>query len=140
MRAYLTGGTGFVGAWLLRHLADSGDTATAPGPEVDVTDPALLAADLQAARADVVYHLAALTHVGHSWNDPSETFRVNAMGTLNLLEAAAHCEVPPVVVLVSSAEVYGPASDGAPLDDPTVLHHHHLVAYETHHGEVVRDE
>jgi GDP-4-dehydro-6-deoxy-D-mannose reductase len=121
VRAYLTGGTGFVGAWLLRHLADSGDTATAPGPEVDVTDPALLAADLQAARADVVYHLAALTHVGHSWNDPSETFRVNAMGTLNLLEAAAHCEVPPVVVLVSSAEVYGPASDGAPLDEQAEL-------------------
>ena len=121
MRAYLTGGTGFVGAWLLRHLADSGDTATAPGPEVDVTDPALLGADLQAAGADVVYHLAALTHVGHSWNDPSETFRVNAMGTLNLLEAAAHCEVPPVVVLVSSAEVYGPASDGAPLDEQAEL-------------------
>jgi GDP-4-dehydro-6-deoxy-D-mannose reductase len=121
MRAYLTGGTGFVGAWLLRHLADSGDTATAPGPEVDVTDPALLAADLQGATADVVYHLAALTHVGHSWNDPSETFRVNAMGTLNLLEAAARCEVPPVVVLVSSAEVYGPASDGAPLDEQAEL-------------------
>jgi len=121
VRAYLTGGTGFVGAWLLGHLADFDDTALAPGPEVDVTDLALLAPDLQAAMPDVVYHLAALTHVGRSWSDPSETFRVNAMGTLNVLEAAARCEVPPVVVLVSSAEVYGPASDGTPLDEQAEL-------------------
>jgi GDP-4-dehydro-6-deoxy-D-mannose reductase len=121
VRAYLTGGTGFVGAWLLRHLADAGDTALAPGPEVDVTDLALVIADLRAARPDVVYHLAALTHVGRSWSDPSETFRVNAMGTLNVLEAATRCEVPPVVVLVSSAEVYGPARDGTPLDEHAEL-------------------
>ena len=49
MRAYLTGGTGFVGAWLLRHLAEVGDTAVAPGPEVDVLDLDLLAGDLEAA-------------------------------------------------------------------------------------------
>ena len=89
VRAYLTGGTGFVGAWMLRHLSETGDTAVAPGPDVDVTDLALLAADLQAALPDVVYHLAALTHVGRSWSEPAETFRVNALGTLNLLEAAA---------------------------------------------------
>ena len=121
VRAYLTGGTGFVGAWLLRHLADAGDTAIAPGPEVDVTDPALFAPDLREASPDVVYHLAALTHVGRSWSEPSETFRVNAMGTLNVLEAAARCDVPPVVVLVSSAEVYGPARDGTPLDEQAEL-------------------
>ncbi len=121
MRAYLTGGTGFVGAWLIRHLSEVGDTAVAPGPEVDVTDLAALAEDLQAALPDVVYHLAALTHVGRSWSEPAETFRVNALGTLNLLEAAARCEAPPVVVLVSSAEVYGPASDSHPLDEQAEL-------------------
>lgn len=121
MRAYLTGGTGFVGAWMLRHLSETGDTAVAPGPDVDVTDLALLAADLQAALPDVVYHLAALTHVGRSWSEPAETFRVNALGTLNLLEAAPRCEVPPTVVLVSSAEVYGPANDGKPLDEQAEL-------------------
>ena len=55
-----------------------------------------------------------LTNVGQSWADPSETFRVNAIGTLNLLEAAARVRVPPTVVLVSSAEVYGPCSDATP--------------------------
>ena len=121
MRAYLTGGSGFVGYWLLRHLSDAGDTAAAPGPEVDVTDPALITADLAAVVPDVVFHLAALTHVGQSWHEPAETFRVNAMGTLNLLEAAAACEVPPVVVLVSSAEVYGPAPGAAVLDEHAEL-------------------
>jgi len=121
VRAYLTGGTGFVGDWLLRHLSDAGDTCIAPGPEIDVTDPALIAADLKAALPDVVYHLAALTHVGQSWLEPAETFRVNAMGTLNLLEAAASCEVPPVVVLVSSAEVYGPAPATETLDEHAEL-------------------
>jgi GDP-4-dehydro-6-deoxy-D-mannose reductase len=121
VRAYLTGGSGFVGAWLLRHLSDVGDTAVAPGPEVDVTDLALLAPHLEAAAPEVVFHLAALTHVGRSWSEPGETFRVNAMGTLNLLEAAARCEVPPMVVLVSSAEVYGPAKDAKPLDEQAEL-------------------
>jgi GDP-4-dehydro-6-deoxy-D-mannose reductase len=121
VRAYLTGGTGFVGAWLLRHLAEEGDTALAPGPEVDVTELDLLAADMAAGAPDVVYHLAALTHVGRSWSDPAETFRVNALGTLNLLEAAARLAVPPVVVLVSSAEVYGPAGDAGALDEEAEL-------------------
>ncbi len=121
VRAYLTGGTGFVGEWLLRHLADEGDTAIAPGPEVDVTVPALIADDLKQATPDVVYHLAALTHVGQSWREPAETFRVNAVGTLNLLEAAAACDSPPVVVLVSSAEVYGPAPDSETLDEHAEL-------------------
>ena len=121
MRAYLTGGSGFVGAWLLRHLTDVGDTTFAPGPETDVTDLGLLGADMAAASPDVVYHLAALTHVGQSWNEPAETFRVNAIGTLNTLEAAERCEVPPVVVLVSSAEVYGPASGDEALDEHAEL-------------------
>lgn len=121
MRAYLTGASGFVGTWLQRHLAACGDSVTAPGPSLDVTDPAGIAEDLRSCAPEVVYHLAALTHVGRSWDEPAETFRVNAMGTLNVLEAASACHAPPLVVLVSSAEVYGPAPDGTPLDEHAEL-------------------
>jgi len=59
-----------------------------------------------------VYHLAALTHVGRSWDDPAEVLHVNATGTLYVLEAARACASVPRVLLVSSAEVYGVVPEG----------------------------
>ena len=107
MRAYVTGGSGFVGTWLRAFLAEAGDDVVATGAEVDVTDPAALEAALVDARPDAVYHLAGLAHVGRSWDEPTEYFRVNAGGTLNVLEAARRCPGLPTVLVVSSAEVYG---------------------------------
>ena len=122
MRAYVTGGSGFVGTWLRAHLVDAGDEVVATGAEVDVTDTEAIAAALAQARPDAVYHLAGLAHVGRSWQDPVGYFRVNAAGTLNVLEGARRCSSPPRVVVVSSAEVYGavrpeqlPVGEGEPL-------------------------
>ena len=74
------------------------------------------------AAPEVVYHLAALTSVGRSWNDPAEVLRVNATGTLYVLEAARACAHQPRVLVTSSAEVYGavpqerlPVTEDAPL-------------------------
>lgn len=108
MRAFVTGGHGFVGTWLRRHLDAEGDDVVAPtGEEMDVTDEAAVAAAVTDAEPGVVYHLAGLAHVGRSWQEPAEFLRVNAGGTLNVLEAARRCATPPRVVVVSSAEVYG---------------------------------
>ncbi len=107
MRAFVTGGHGFVGTWLRRHLAEQGDEVVAPGSEVDVTDPGALRPALERAGAEVVYHLAGLAHVGRSWEEPEEFLRVNAGGTLNVLEAARRAAPPPRVLVISSAEVYG---------------------------------
>ncbi len=107
MRAYLTGGRGFAGSWLRRHLHESGDEVLGGEHEVDVTDAEAIASSLAAAQPHVVFHLAGLSHVGRSWDNAASTFQVNAVGTLNVLEAAARCKAVPRVVLVSSAEVYG---------------------------------
>jgi len=122
VRAFVTGGHGFVGGWLLQHLEAAGDEVVAPPPSVDVTDGPGLSAAMAGARPEAVYHLAGFTHVGQSWDAPEETFRVNALGALNLLEAARHCPSPPKVLLVSSAEVYGQVdADQLPITETTPL-------------------
>jgi len=107
VRAFVTGGQGFVGTWLQDHLRESGDDVDVADSELDIADVEGLRRALVDAAPDAVYHLAAFTHVGQSWGAPEEVFRVNAVGTLNLLEAARRCASPPRVLLTSSAEVYG---------------------------------
>ena len=107
MRALITGADGFVGRHLTAHLAESGDQVTGVDRECDVTDQGSVLAALERARPEVIYHLAALTHVGDSWDNPVGFTRVNVLGTKNVLDAA-HSVVPEAtVVLVSSADVYG---------------------------------
>jgi GDP-4-dehydro-6-deoxy-D-mannose reductase len=110
LRAAVTGARGFVGPHLIAHLEASGDAVTGldrRGPEpFDVTDADAVRGALQRVQPDVVYHLAALSHVGDSWQAPTLAFRVNAEGTLNVLRACIDLKVPRVVV-VGSAEEYG---------------------------------
>jgi GDP-4-dehydro-6-deoxy-D-mannose reductase len=106
VRALVTGAGGFVGPYLLDHLRASGDDVGGTDLEVDITDPASIRAALEEARPEVVYHLAALSHVGTSWDAPVDVFRVNVEGTLNVLLAALEAGVQRVL-LIGSAEEYG---------------------------------
>lgn len=117
MRALLTGASGFVGGWLREYLEAQGDEVVALAESIDIRDAAAVATALGEQRPEAVYHLAALTHVGRSWDEPAETFSVNAMGTLNVLEAARRAAEPPVVLLISSAEVYGSVGDAPVRED-----------------------
>ena len=125
MRAAVTGSSGFVGSHLVPFLRSHGDdvvTIDRTGtPPVDVTDAAEVREVLRAARPDAVYHLAALSHVGQSWDAPEVVFRVNAVGALNVLRACADTGVERVLV-AGSADVYGvvgpedlPLTEAAPI-------------------------
>ena len=110
MKAAVTGSSGFVGSHLVPYLRSRGDdvvTIDRSGtPPVDVTDAVEVREVLRAARPDAVYHLAALSHVGESWDAPEAVFRVNAAGALNVLRACADAGVERVLV-AGSADVYG---------------------------------
>lgn len=107
MRALITGAGGFVGGWLAEHLEDCGDEVVRVDIEVDVADQAAFDPVMAAARPDAVYHLAARTHVGESWDVPGEVLRVNVLGTASVLAAARRLPESPKILVVSSAEVYG---------------------------------
>jgi GDP-4-dehydro-6-deoxy-D-mannose reductase len=108
VRALITGAAGFVGRHLTTHLESLGDEVAG----VDRHDgPDLLDADGWAAlvhriRPDAVYHLAGQSDVGGSWSTPRDTFRINAEGTLAVLQACISAGVDRVLA-VSSADVYG---------------------------------
>jgi GDP-4-dehydro-6-deoxy-D-mannose reductase len=111
----VTGAQGFVGGHLLAQLGGRGLPV-----DVDVTDAKAVARAVAATAPAAVVHLAALSSVGASWEDAGETWRVNTVGTVNVLEAV-RVERPETRVLVASTgEVYGraeqvPTPEDAPL-------------------------
>ncbi len=123
MRTLITGGRGFVGTYLREHLEECGDEVVlldrSDGFDVSDHDATRLA--FINAGAEVVYHLAAFTHVGESWTSPSAVLRVNVEGTFNVLEAARASGARRVIV-VGSAEEYGRVDEArAPLREDTPL-------------------
>ena len=117
MRALVTGAAGFVGRHLCGYLRSCGDEVVgadrAPFDDVivvDITDAAAVEQTFADVAPDVVYHLGGWSDVGASWTAPVEAYRVNAEGTLNVLEAARHHSVGRVMV-VSSADIYGVVPD-----------------------------
>jgi GDP-4-dehydro-6-deoxy-D-mannose reductase len=90
--------------------------------ETDVADGAAVRRVMADVAPEAVYHLAAMTHVGESWENPSEVLRVNVLGTAEILAAARATGGNARVLVVSSAEVYGVVTpDQLPLgeDIPT---------------------
>jgi GDP-4-dehydro-6-deoxy-D-mannose reductase len=118
MRALLTGGNGFVGRHLAEHLRHEGDEVTVLDLPDDITDGAVVERALRNARPDAIYHLAALSHVGSSWSDPSAVLRVNVIGSAVVFAKAREVVPEATTLFVSSAEVYGAVQpDQLPLNE-----------------------
>ena len=123
MRALITGINGFVGGHLSEHLLAQGWEVSGIGLAGDVHLPALqgrvraFAADLLdrdatrevvgAVAADVVFHLAAQSHVPTAFDDPEATISNNLLAQLRLLDAVRACGSDPVVVVACTGEEYG---------------------------------
>jgi GDP-4-dehydro-6-deoxy-D-mannose reductase len=110
VKALVTGGSGFVGRHLVSYLRAEGDDVVGADRDaadpVDIVDRDAVLAVVRRARPDVIYHLAAFTHVGESWAAPQQVLRVNVEGTMNVLQAAIEAGGARVLVL-GSAEEYG---------------------------------
>lgn len=118
-RALVTGIGGFTGRYVAAELAEAGyeviglthsDGAASPNVyPMDLCDREAMLALVSGLEVDAVVHLAAISFVAHG--DADAIYRVNVVGTRNLLEALAHAPVTPrVVVLASSANIYGNAT------------------------------
>ena len=127
-RVFLTGHTGFKGSWLALWLQSLGAEvhgyALEPPTEpnlftvarvgdgmvssviADIRDGAMLAASLQAAKPEIILHLAAQALVRYSYAQPVETYAVNVMGTVNLLDAVRTTPGVRAVVNITSDKCY----------------------------------
>lgn len=122
--ALVTGLAGFTGRHVAARLAADGyrvcglsrRDARGIDADVDLLDRAALAGLVAELAPDVVVHLAAISFVAQG--DADAIYRVNVVGTRNLLEAlAALPRRPRIVVLASSANIYGNSSDDPITED-----------------------
>ncbi len=106
----LTGAGGFTGRYLESALLERGYRVwrldpSGPDP-CDLTDLAAVERTVRRAQPNFVVHLAAISFVAHG--NAEDFYRVNVIGTVNLLQVLAGLDRPPSkVVLASSANIYG---------------------------------
>ncbi len=136
-RVIFTGGSGKAGKYAVQHLVEHGyqvlnlDTKPLDNPHVrtlitDITDSGQVfnamsstlelhefAPDLRAPKIDAVVHFAAIPRI--MIVPDNEVFRINTMGTYNVIEAAAKLGIPKIVI-ASSETTYGVVFANQPRD------------------------
>jgi GDP-4-dehydro-6-deoxy-D-mannose reductase len=142
LRTLVTGVAGFVGRHLIRalmvegpadvHGADTLALDAIPEPEelraslrsyraLDVTDADAVRAAIAELRPDRIIHLAAQASGAVSLEKPAETYHVNAIGSLNVLEAVRGAGGEATILLVGSADIYGSGAPGTKLTEAAPL-------------------
>jgi len=126
-KVLITGHTGFKGSWLALLLnycnADVHGYALEPptNPSLykeahieklvtsfigDIRDYDKLLNVIQTVRPEIIFHMAAQSLVRQSYKNPVETYEINVMGTVNLLEAIRHTPGIKAVVNITSDKCY----------------------------------
>jgi CDP-glucose 4,6-dehydratase len=127
MHFLITGHTGFKGAWLSLILHQRGHLVSGISlqPEVgslfeqagirrfllndigcDIRESAKLSSHFKQVNPDVVIHLAAQALVRESYKNPRGTFEVNAIGTLNVLNASQQINDLKAQLIITTDKVY----------------------------------
>lgn len=134
-RLLITGGCGFIGTNLAEHFTHRGwsvtvlDNLSRKGAVENLLwlqqhqpETRFVHADIrtdhhtlrnEVGNADAVFHLASQVAVTTSFKNPAEDCEINAIGTVNLLEAIRSQQVNPVMVYASTNKVYGGMEDVA---------------------------
>jgi UDP-glucose 4-epimerase len=140
----ITGGSGFLGTYVIRELAERGDQvisfdAVSPSPELaaltapyeqqivrvrgQILDLASLLRAVQQHKVERIFHAAALYDPPYSLDEPAITFQVNVNGTINVLEAARLMGVQRVVqsssIAVYMPRQYEPINERHPIFTPS---------------------
>jgi CDP-glucose 4,6-dehydratase len=139
-RVFITGHTGFKGAWLTQILYELGAVSSGfalpaergclfektnakeliTNIEGDIRNSDEIATMLLNFQPEIVIHLAAKAIVSDCFNDPLTTYDTNVMGTVNLFEAIRKCPTVKSVLTITTDKVYENKGDGAIYkpDDP----------------------
>lgn len=147
----ITGGAGFIGRWLAKRCLEAGHTVCivdnlAVGAlanlmdlegrfefvQADLSDTERIAQCLKRHHVQVVYHLAALHYIPYCEANPRETFEVNVLGTLSVLEAMRAAGVSRMV-FASTGALYPPLD--TPLKEETPLVAQDIYGLTKLHGE-----
>lgn len=137
-RILVTGGMGFIGRHLTERLLAKGEEPWVttyrqddptlwpealrgvPIVPMDLQDPEQVRRAVERVRPERVYHLAAQAYPLRSWKDPSETYRINVLGTVHLFDALREHPPPEGILLASSGAIYG-TRDRAPIGEDAPL-------------------
>jgi CDP-glucose 4,6-dehydratase len=126
-RVFLTGHTGFKGSWMSLFLSNLGATvkgyALTPSTSTslfeqakidkiidsqigDIRSQSLLNDSMVAFNPEIVIHMAAQPLVRYSYKNPIETYEINVMGTVNVLESARWCPNLKIIINITTDKCY----------------------------------
>ncbi len=119
MKALITGANGFVGRYLEKELYSheyevicTDHTEQKDMLQMNILDTDDILYVIDKTQPDLIYHLAGQSSVSKSWDNPGDTFLLNVIGTINLLEVVRKLNRKIRVILIGSSDQYGILESG----------------------------